>query len=210
MRRKLDLYETDEMLTRHLLQRVNIRGKVTEPTAGPGAMARVLVAHGCQVITNDIDPQHQTLFHGDATNPFHPMWNSPFLVAQWVKDDSALVPPELLNGLQPDWVVANPPFTVAHDILPLAYSAARIGVAFLLRLSYLEPCANRGAWLDAHSSNMTDLIIFGQPRPSFTGDGRTDNVTTAWMVWQKDKWRAALEYGTRIHFVPNWKELLND
>jgi uncharacterized UPF0146 family protein len=192
MRRKLDFYETDEMLTRHLLQRVNIRGKVIEPTAGPGAMARVLVAHGCQVITNDIDPQHPTDTHEDATDPFAPMWN-PYV--------------------QPDWVVANPPFTVAHDILPLAYSAAKIGVAFLLRLSYLEPCANRGAWLDAHASNMTDLIIFGQPRPSFTGDGRTDNVTTAWMVWKKPGRYVTAEYddcGTRVHFVPNWKERFHD
>ncbi len=189
MRKNLDLYETDEMLTRHLLQRVNIRGTVIEPAAGPGAMARVLIAHGCQVITNDIDPQHPTDTHADATDPLAPMW-SPYA--------------------RPDWVVANPPFVVAHDILPLAYSAAKIGVAFLLRLSYLEPCQNRGPWLDKHAGNFTDLIIFGQPRPSFTGNGRTDNVTTAWMVWQKPVYAPVMDYSTRLHFVPNWKERLHD
>ena len=207
MRRKLDLYETDGLLTRHLLRRVNIRGRIVEPAAGPGAIARVFL--GYEVITNDIDPQHPTHFHGDATDPFHPMWNKPFGEAQWVKDESELVPPERQKRFQPDWVIANPPFNEAHNILPLAYSAAQVGVAFLLRLSYLEPCGNRGAWLQAHAPYMTNLIIFGQPRPSFTGNGRTDNVTTAWMVWRKPH-LVPLENSTKMDFVPNWKDLANE
>jgi hypothetical protein len=50
-----------------------------------------------------------------------------------------------------------------------------------LRLSYLEPVRNRGAWLAAHPP--TGLIVL--PRISFTGDGQTDTVTCAWMVWDK-------------------------
>jgi hypothetical protein len=48
----------------------------------------------------------------------------------------------------------------------------------LLRLSYLEPCNNRAEFL---SVNPPSLIVL--PRISFTGDGKTDNVTCAWFVW---------------------------
>lgn len=204
MRRKLDLYETDELLTRHLLQRVNIRGRIVEPTAGPGAIARVFL--GYEIITNDIDPQHPTDMHGDAADPLHPMWNNQL---HWppVQVTSEKKLATRTGGV--DWVIANPPFNEAHNILPLAYSAAQVGVAFLLRLSYLEPCGNRGAWLQAHAPYMTNLIIFGQPRPSFTGNGRTDNVTTAWMVWRKPH-LVPLENSTKMDFVPNWKELANE
>jgi hypothetical protein len=49
-------------------------------------------------------------------------------------------------------------------------------------MSYLEPVENRGVWLNEHPP--TTLIVL--PRISFTGDGKTDNVTCAWMVWRKD------------------------
>jgi hypothetical protein len=51
----------------------------------------------------------------------------------------------------------------------------------LLRLSYLEPTEDRGAWLNSHPP--TDLIVL--PRISFTGNGKTDSVTCAWIVWRK-------------------------
>jgi hypothetical protein len=52
----------------------------------------------------------------------------------------------------------------------------------LLRLSFLEPTRERGPWLAA---NPPDLVIV-LPRISFTGDGKTDSVTCAWMIWDKD------------------------
>ena len=51
----------------------------------------------------------------------------------------------------------------------------------LLRLSYAEPCLNRAEWLKAHP--ISHLIVL--PRISFTGNGKTDNVTCAWFVWDK-------------------------
>jgi hypothetical protein len=54
-------------------------------------------------------------------------------------------------------------------------------VAALLRLSFLEPTRERGPWLAA---NPPDLVIV-LPRISFTGDGKTDSVTCAWMIWDK-------------------------
>lgn len=191
MRRHNDFYETNDKLTQHLLERVDIRGVVAEPCVGDGAISRVLASSDLitGIITNDIDLKFTADYHGDAADPFHSIWD----------------PREVMA----DWFITNPPFLIASDILPMAYDAARLGVAFLLRLSYLEPCQNRAAWLSEHARWLTDVIIFGQPRPSFTGNGRTDNVTTAWMVWRKPHLIPS-GYNTRVDFVPNWKDYFND
>ncbi len=48
--------------------------------------------------------------------------------------------------------------------------------------SVLEPCEGRGAWLAAHPPQA--LIVL--PRMSFTGEGKTDSVTCAWVVWARE------------------------
>lgn len=162
-RRPLDLYESNALQTKALLKLVPIRGRVTECCAGPGAMARTLAASSLitRVITNDIDTQHPCHYHSDATKPEAIIWTEPA-----------------------DWIVTCPPFSAAALILPLAFALARDGVAFLLRLSYLEPCENRAEWLDDHAADFHGLFPFGLPRPSYTERG-ADPVTTAWMVWTK-------------------------
>lgn len=80
-----------------------------------------------------------------------------------------------------DWVVTNPPFNEAPKIVPLAYEHARVGIAMLLRLSFLEPCHNRSDFICP--TPPTKLIVL--PRISFTGDGNVDSVTAAWFVWKK-------------------------
>jgi hypothetical protein len=87
-------------------------------------------------------------------------------------------------GCQPDWVITNPPFNVAHKILPLALEHCNKGVIALLRLTYLESCKNRASWLRRYQDNLS--ILFLPRRVSFTGDGRTDSACTAWFIWGKD------------------------
>lgn len=84
-----------------------------------------------------------------------------------------------------DWVVTNPPYSLAPIILPMAYRYAKKGAIFLLRLSYLEPCKDRAEWLKLHSKQHSDLIVLN-PRINFHlhRDG-TDSVTSAWFVWTK-------------------------
>lgn len=160
MRRENDFYPTPGFATRELVRRIPIRGNVFEPCVGAGDILRELET--CPRIrslaTNDLDRTHAAMMHADATD------------SRW------------WNTLLPyDWVVTNPPFVVADKILPLAFQHVKVGVAMLLRLTYLEPCEGRGAWLDENPP--TILIVL--PRISFTGDGDTDSVTCAWMVWDK-------------------------
>ena len=177
-RRPLDAYPTPARLTEALLRHVPIAGHVLEPCAGAGLMADSLQATpGVGVVyRNDISPGYDTLWTNDATDPRASMWKT-----------------------EPDWVVTNPPYNEAAAILANAYRSATIGVAFLLRLSFLEPTNGRRDWLQAHRAELSDLLIFGSPRPSFTDNGRTDSATVAWMVWRYG-WRR----GTAVRFVTGW------
>lgn len=81
-----------------------------------------------------------------------------------------------------DWVVTNPPFNQAFEIVQNAHNHCD-NLAMLLRLSWLEPTHKRGEWLQRNPPNQ--IIVL--PRISFTGDGKTDSVTCAWMVWEIGK-----------------------
>ena len=163
-RHALDLYETMNALTLGFLAVEDVGGTAVEPCAGPGAMARILAADGrfSNILTNDINPAHNTDLTGDARDPLAAVWQRPF-----------------------DWCITNPPFSVAFDILRNAWVHCRVGVAMLLRVTFAEPTLGRGNWLDATSDNMTRFMPIGSPRPDFTGSGG-DSTTTAWFVWRKD------------------------
>ena len=154
--RNLDFYPTPTWAIEILLTKVPIRHcSVLEPCAGNGALLQPLRNVGCRLTVSDIDP---TLG-----------W--PTFDAQ--NDDAYLC--------KPDWVVTNPPFSSAFKIIQKSHEHAKYGIAMLLRLSFLEPTYTRGPWL----SNNPPSGIIVLPRISFSGDGKTDNVTCAWMFWEK-------------------------
>lgn len=166
MRRKNDFYPTPDWATETLLDRHAMKGSSAfECCVGDGAISRVLQKRFRDCVwTNDIVmagviDQHYKLDAAEAKN-----WQE-----HWTG----------FHGF--DWVITNPPFNRAAEIVPLAYRYAQIGIAMLLRLSFLEPVEDRGAWLNQHPP--TKLIVL--PRISFTGDGKTDSVTCAWMIWEK-------------------------
>lgn len=160
----LDFYETPSWATRSLLaHEPNIRGsRVLEPCAGRDAITRVLRAYGCDVLTNDLDDRHPSFLHLDATDP-----------AAWRTFER--------HG-SIDWVVTNTPFNVAFDILVQAHRIAKLGVALLLRKTFLEPTEERGPWLAEHPPTR----MVGLPRHNFRGDG-SDTVACDWYIWRKFK-----------------------
>lgn len=155
-RRKYDQYYTPESATKTLLEHLNISGIVLEPCAGNKAITSMLHAYGKKTISTDIreNPEH------DATR-----------FSYWDEAKQHNI----------SWVVTNPPYNAATPILQYAFETASTGICFLLRLSYLEPCRDRGEWLSYHPP--TKLIVL--PRISFTNDGKTDSTTTAWFCWIK-------------------------
>ena len=156
-RKQLDFYETPPQFTGLLLSyiRPEIKGTVLECCNGDGAITAVLRRHRIKVITNDVNKLRKAHKHFDATKP-----------SLWKKSYA--------------WVISNLPFSSASRIVPSAFQAARHGVAFLLRLTYLEPCLNRKDFLSQYPPSIIVL-----PRYSFTRDGGVDSVTCAWFIWRK-------------------------
>lgn len=176
VRKALDAYMTPAWAVEALIQFgvPQLRDlSVLECCSGELAIAAALVKTDAQIRTNDLDPAMPADEHLDATDP--KVWRA------WKK-----------QGVQ--WAVTNPPFSAAPQIVPLAVQSAAHGIAMLLRLSFLEPCKNRAQFLRDYPP--TDLIVL--PRISFTGDGKTDSVTCAWMVWQKARQGSA---GQRIKII---------
>lgn len=75
--------------------------------------------------------------------------------------------------------------TIWHEHVDMARKVARVGVAFLLRMSFLEPVKERAHLVDAVSE-----IWPVTPRPSYSGptgeSGGTDNVGPAVFLWRND------------------------
>lgn len=154
----LDFYETPIWQTQVLAKHVDIRGHCFEPCVGNGKILDAIPEEPLKRYwsTNDINQHRQAVTHLDATKP-----------ACW-------------SGLPFDWVVSNPPFNSASDILNFALSRSRVGVAMLLRLSFLEPTAKRAKLLEMYPPSL--LIVL--PRTRYNPDSDSvDTVTTAWMVW---------------------------
>lgn len=76
-------------------------------------------------------------------------------------------------------VVTNTPFGAAA--FPIVRNFVEQGgpCCFLELLSFLEPTFQRGDWLAAHPPS--GIIVL--PRYSYTADGKTFQVTCAWILW---------------------------
>ena len=182
-RHDLDFYPTPGQLTLALLDLHSFVGwhglpTVFEPCAGDGAISRVMQECGefRLVDTADIDPGQPVRLTMDATD--QKAWSRVPLY---------------------DWVISNPPYKQASQILPLALASCRVGMAMLLRLSYLEPCQDRAQWL---ADNPPAKLIIFNPRPKFRADCTgSDSVTSAWFIWH----RYGKGTGTELVFSTNWR-----
>lgn len=191
---KNDFYPTEYNLTHELLLAApEIGGVIFEPSSGQGHIADVLnnsqYSHRIKdVVTNDIDPRMPAHLGFDASVSYA-VFHKTF--------------PDY------DWAVGNPPFSLAHEIIPNCLRHAERGAAMLLRLSYLEPTMKRNArgnFLKKYADCMRYQIVIGDPRPSFRADTKgTDSVTTMWIVWDKHFSWAAHGLECPFRFLTGWK-----
>ena len=165
-RRPFDMYETPP----HYLQALEILGlpiaptdRILEPCVGESAIASWLV-NSCgvkKVYTNDVDPKRVAWKHEDATTyDFHKSKPYP-------------------------WVVTNPPFSKAFEILSNIWND-ETNIVMLTRISFHEPTQKRGDWL----ASMPPKFVLFLPRYSFRandqGKRQTDSVTCCWTGWGPD------------------------
>lgn len=172
-----DAYYTHRPLIKALLDHVPIKGVVCEPCAGEGHITKTLYLANPDLIVRGFD-----LTAGwDATEPRN--WAN--IEHQWGTVD---------------WTVTNPPYRQpdCQKIIDNAWMHSKVGIAMLLRLSYLEPCNGRAKFLQ--NIPLSHLLVFN-PRPQFRTDtSGTDSCTVAWFVWQKE-WAD----NTQVIYVTDWR-----
>ena len=194
IRHKNDFYQTPSLLTKTLLGKVPIAGNILEPCAGKSAITKVLKQQESSisaVLESDLTWGETRNHPVDATTEeFWSYWRSHF---------DYHYPRQGLN-----WVVTNPPFSTAHEILPKAFDVCNIGVAFLLRSTYSEPCKNRRDWLIEHADCMRYRIDIS-PRPRFRAGKGTDSTTCTWFVWQKNWSWSSLGVDSPFQFITDWR-----
>lgn len=169
-RRKLDQYYTPasaaEMLRRHMEHSGELRegDTIWEPASGHGAIARPFAKY--DIFMSDLDPPDGALM--------------PTLKGDFLSDDSVAEIMATFEVDRFDWIITNPPYRQATDFVHQAMGLS-IGVAMLMRLTYLEPANKRNPRRDI----LKDMSWAGvlPERLSFTGDGKKDFTTHVWCVW---------------------------
>lgn len=199
-RRKLDDYPTESSLARQLTGVLAAGGyfrtmhECLEPCAGAGRLAGPLTSVFDYVYTNDINKNYDTDWHFDAT-VYRPDIPNVWSICR-----------------RTNWVISNPPFSEALPIVSNALAFAKVGVAMLLRLSFLEPTQKstsrakypRKDFWEVEHDRLRFVVPIGSPRPSFT-DGGTDSVTTAWFIWDKG-WSWEYEkMAPPFQFITDWR-----
>lgn len=160
MRRQNDYYRTMESLIDPIKPIVKQFDYFIDPCVGDNIILNSLGVSEHHTLVNDIDPKWAAHTHEDARHP--EFWRE--AVKRQIGRHTLCV--------------TNPPFKHAFKILENAWDHCN-AVAFLLRLSFLEPTFERSKFL--HECPPKQIIV--NPRTSFTDDGKTDSVTTAWMIW---------------------------
>jgi hypothetical protein len=144
-------------------------GWVVDPACGKGALLDAVHIIDPKQPTFGIDIDQAAV---DYTAKAHSAVRSDFLqmVKLWQLQSDAL-----------SLYISNPPYALAQEFVQkmLSDRTQTTIVACLLRLGFLGS-QKRHDWWD---ENPPTAIRVLSNRPSFTGDGKTDNSEYAWYVW---------------------------
>ena len=159
----LDYFPTPPWATRALCEHViseiaRSSHACLEPACGEGHMARPLQEYFSSVTASDIADYG----YGDVR--------------------------DFLKGTQniTDWVITNPPFNRAQEFITVARGIARVGVAMLVRISFLESV---GRYEFLFGANPPDVAaVFSERVPMVKGrlDRKASTATSyVWLVWYR-------------------------
>lgn len=187
-RDELDRYYTPEWATQALVDYLGDRlaGNVWDPCCGQDWGGRVIrKARGVKTyLGTDIDPSAD--------------------IGLWRKGEfEKLNPCDFLNEhsswgfllSSAGWIVTNPPYKTgrvgASDFVRRALTGNG-SVAMLVRLTWLEPCADRVDILT--NTPPSDVLIL--PRVNFIGSPGSNPCTSAWVIWDRSRYFK----GTSVHW----------
>ena len=167
-RRANDAYYTPDALAERLVSILPLRANhtVCEPHAGGGAFLRAIEKRTPHTVAMDIDPECPVLR----------------TVTHAIQQDFLMEDLRAGHGWPErpfNWVIGNPPFEDAEKHVRHALSLASDGVAFLLRLAFLESVKREAFW-EQHPCS--DIVVLNK-RPCFTGNGKTDSCAYGFFIW---------------------------
>jgi hypothetical protein len=172
-----DYYPTPPWATRALCLRLKnkfpiARQSVWEPACGAGHMAKPLGEFFKTVRATDL---HDYSAKFPACEP-----GLDFLL-NWPGDE-----------ITADWIITNPPFVLAEDFLELALDRARIGVAFFVKVQFLEGTKRFRRIFSRRPPAAVFQFSERVPLVSSRLDPQADtNQSYVWIVWLKDATAAA-------------------
>jgi hypothetical protein len=104
-----------------------------------------------------------------------------------------------------DWIITNPPFTLAEEFAHRAFDVVREGVAFILRSSFLEGTGRYDRLFSKRPP--ADILQFTERVPMVRGrlDKDASSATAySWIIWRN----GATPPLTRFHWVPSCRKRL--
>jgi hypothetical protein len=157
-RQRDDFYPTPPASTLALLDAERFEGDIWEPACGDGAISKILLSRGYQVISSDLIDRG----YGEP--------NIDFLLDYRTTADN---------------IITNPPFKFAREFVEHALGRSRRKVAMLCRLAWLEGKERRKLFLSTplarvwvHSERVP---ILRNGDPMMAGGGGM--IAFAWFVW---------------------------
>ena len=171
-RRENDYYPTPPAAVDELLRELTpLRpGYVCDPAAGDGALLRVALDAGLDVLGYEINGKLAL----DADMHIDPERGG-VILDDYLKVDRSVHP-------APALFLSNPPYSLAQEFITkmLLERGADTIVAVLLRLNFLGS-QRRHSWWKATGAPSALRVV--SKRPSFTGNGKTDMTEYAWYIW---------------------------
>ena len=173
---KLEFFPTPPWATRALIEDVlGVKyplGSVWEPCAGLGHMSSVLAEYFREVRATDIFA--------------YPLpWGVDKRVTR-VEPFDFLDPTAVRAAPEVDWIITNPPFSKATDVLNAALTKARFGVALLVRVQWLESAARYSSVFAERGPIFIAPFVERVPMCEGGWDPQGSTATQyAWFVWLK-------------------------
>ena len=200
---ELDYYPTPPWATRALLEQLFGNycpgmafggyhdGTVWEPACGEGFMSRPLSEHFYKVISTDVTNFSATFPQQGGVRYFLIPWDG--------------------EPIECDWVISNPPFILGQQFIERALQVAKVGVAMLLRMQFLEGGDRYDELFKDHPPSM--IFVFCDRVAMHKGKiEKKQSTATAycWFVWSlehDDDTMIEESLGPRIHWLPNGTKL---
>jgi hypothetical protein len=98
--------------------------------------------------------------------------------------------PDVVPRRRPDWIVTNPPFNLAVEFAERALSEAQIGVALLLRTSWMEGAERYERLFRLQPPRIIAPYCERVPMVAGRWDPKASSTTSyAWFVWHQAQFR---------------------